>query len=259
MGYIRLRLIVEADELRDIGKLIWRNGTYEEFFDLDADPFESSNLLPVSNLGGDERTAYDGLVGAIEQIEQGVISQDASCPPTADGDCAMGFEKGSIDWKDQGGVGDRLKVKMQKGPALTQTDFGNPIDAGGTAYGLCVYDDADLLAAELNITRGGDLCHSGKECWKVVGGDPPDGKGYKYKDKDELSHGISKVTLQGGYAGKSQVKITGRGENLPDGVAAALLGTSSVTIQLRGSDATQCLSTTLADISKQGVDRFKAK
>ncbi|MDJ0847714.1 MAG: sulfatase-like hydrolase/transferase [Myxococcota bacterium] len=49
-------------------KLIWRDGVYEEFFDLDPaeDPFEQSNLLPVSNLSPQELAAYDALVLAME-------------------------------------------------------------------------------------------------------------------------------------------------------------------------------------------------
>ena len=49
-------------------KLIWRNGVYEEFFDLVADPFEADNLLPVSNLSSEEEAAYDALVEAMETI-----------------------------------------------------------------------------------------------------------------------------------------------------------------------------------------------
>jgi arylsulfatase A-like enzyme len=49
-------------------KLIWRDGVYEEFFDLDPaeDPFEQNNLLPVSNLSTEELAAYDALEAAME-------------------------------------------------------------------------------------------------------------------------------------------------------------------------------------------------
>ncbi len=50
-------------------KLIWRNGVYEEFFDLDFDAFEGANLLPVTNLAPDEALAYYALGAAMESRE----------------------------------------------------------------------------------------------------------------------------------------------------------------------------------------------
>jgi arylsulfatase A-like enzyme len=52
----------------DAYKLIWRNGAYEEFFDLAVDPFETDNLLPVSNLDPEELAAYENLVETMEAI-----------------------------------------------------------------------------------------------------------------------------------------------------------------------------------------------
>jgi arylsulfatase A-like enzyme len=50
----------------DTYKLISRDDVYEEFFNLDDDPWEKNNLLPVSNLTTEEQIAYDALVLAIE-------------------------------------------------------------------------------------------------------------------------------------------------------------------------------------------------
>jgi arylsulfatase A-like enzyme len=45
-------------------KLIWRDGTFEEFFNLNDDPWEQHNLLPLSHLSSGELIAYSNLVAA---------------------------------------------------------------------------------------------------------------------------------------------------------------------------------------------------
>ena len=59
-----------SDERRaarnDTYKLIWRNGSYEEFFDLAVDPWELNNLLPVSGLDPQQTLAYATLADAME-------------------------------------------------------------------------------------------------------------------------------------------------------------------------------------------------
>ncbi len=48
-------------------KLIWRDGTYEEFFDLEEDPFETVNLLD-GGLSTAQQTSFDNLVANVEQL-----------------------------------------------------------------------------------------------------------------------------------------------------------------------------------------------
>ena len=202
----------------------------------------------------EQRAAYDRLVQRIDGVpEEG----DAACPTRTDSSCTTGYLKSKIDWKVGGGLADRVVVTLTKGPALVQTDYGNPVPTDGTAYSACFYDDEDVLVAEMRVVRAGDLC-SGKECWKAAGGEAPDGKGYKFKDKLGTSTGLLKLQVFGGDAKKSKVKLNGRGYDLPDGVTEALMDSTSATIQLRGSDATQCLSATTDVIAKQESDRFKA-
>lgn len=235
-------------------KLIWRNDVFEEFYDLTTHPFEDGNLLPYEGLTEEQKAAYDVLAQQMDSVD---AEGQAACPTRADAGCTTGYLKAKLDWKEGGGLADKVVVKLTKGPALVQADFGNPLLAGGTAYSMCIYDDADVLVAEMRVPRAGDLC-SGKECWKSAGGDPPDGKGYKYKDKLATTSGVLKMQLQGGDVGKSKLKLVGRGFELPDGVTAALVASTSATVQLRGSDATQCLAATVAEIAKQEDDRFKA-
>jgi hypothetical protein len=188
-----------------------------------------------------------------------------SCPAVRDPGCATGFAKGSLFAKTGNAGRERLVVRMLQGPALAQTDLGNPLDAGqggtGTAYALCVYDDASALAVGLGVDRGGDLC-AGKPCWRPVGHAPNDprgpGKGYRYRDKDLTADGVLSLVYRGGDAGRSQVVVTGKGTSLPAGIPAALAAASSVTVQLRSSDGL-CLSIDLDEIQTQDSTTFKAK
>lgn len=183
-----------------------------------------------------------------------------ACPATVDGGCTTGFEKGGLLIKEDVAGKEKLVAKMVKGPALTQTAFGNPI-SGDTVYSLCIYDDAGNLAggidASVIIDRAGDTC-GGVPCWSAVGGDPPGGKGYKYLDAALASDGVLKILYKGGGAGKSKAIVKGKGPNLPDGIPAALLTSAFATVQLRANDGI-CLSVTVDDIKKQTAGAFKAK
>jgi hypothetical protein len=189
----------------------------------------------------------------------------AACPATVDAGCATGFVKGSLFAKASPAGRERLSVRMLQGPALTQTDLGNPLDAGqggtGTAYAVCVYDDASALAVELGVARAGALC-AGKPCWKPIGHAPNDprgpGKGYRYRDRDLTADGVLSLVYRGGDAGRSQVVVTGKGATLPAGIPAALATASSVTVQLRSSDGL-CLSIDLDEIQTQDATTFKAR
>jgi hypothetical protein len=180
-----------------------------------------------------------------------------ACPGAQDPACLDTFAKGMLLIKEAAGK-EALLAKLIGGPALTQTGLGNPLSGGGTAYAVCIYDGSGARVAELAVDRAGDTCGSAP-CWKALGGDPPGGKGYKYKDDALAADGVFQILYKGGLAGKSKALIKGRGAGLPDNVADALLASSSATVQLRGSDAAQCLSITVTDIKKQEADFFKAK
>ena len=179
------------------------------------------------------------------------------CPAAPDLGCLSSFTKGTLLVKEASGK-EKLLVKMVGGPALAQTDLGNPLSGGGTAYSVCIYDNAGALVGQLSVDRAGDTC-SGAACWKAIGGDPPAGKGYKYKDSALTAAGVSKIIYKGGVAGKSKALVKGSGGGLPNGATAALQTATTATVQLRGSDAPQCLSLTVTDIKKHDADFFKAK
>jgi hypothetical protein len=187
------------------------------------------------------------------------------CPPSADPGCQSGFGGGLLSVKANVPGKEKLIAKLLHGPALAQTDLGNPLDAAqggtGTAYALCVYAGTASLAGSVVVDRAGDVCE-GKPCWKTIGKAPNDpsgpGKGYKYKDGALAADGVLKLLYKGGAAGSSRALLIGKGPSLPTGLPAALQTASLVTVQLRSSDA-QCLSVSLDDISKQDASFFKAK
>lgn len=184
-----------------------------------------------------------------------------ACPLDADAGCLTGFEKANLLIKEDILGKEKLVAKMVKGPALAQTDLGDPLSGGGTAYSLCIYDDAGNLAGGIDssivVDRAGEECN-GHRCWKPIGKDPPDGKGYKYKDAALAADGVLKLLYKGGAAGKSKVIVTGKGPLLPHGIPAALQSTTFATVQLRSSDGI-CLSGAVDNIKKQQPTFFKAK
>lgn len=179
------------------------------------------------------------------------------CPPTIDGSCLTGFKKGFLLVKEKQSGKEKLVAKLISGPALEQTDMGNPLVPDGTIFSLCIYDNAGMLAGRIIVDRAGEEC-DGKPCWKKVGKEPPDGKGYKYKDKTATSDGVKKIIYKGGEQDKSKAVVIGKGGAIPAGIPAALQSSANVTLQLRASDG-QCLSVTVGDVKKNDPDFFKAK
>lgn len=191
------------------------------------------------------------------------------CPATPTLACATGFARAKLSIIDRPVGKERLIAKFVKGPAITQADLGDPTGADLTGYALCLYDEIGTRVASLAVSRANEICgvqfaQFPKPCWRSLGGSPPSGKGFAYKDVFAESAGISKITLKGGQAGKSKLLIKG-GNNVakgqtsfPGGMAAALTSATSVTMQMIGDNGA-CFGTVLGDITKQESDLFKAK
>ncbi len=176
--------------------------------------------------------------------------------------CETGFEAGLLMVKEKKPGKERIIAKFLKGPQLSQTDFGDPVSST-TEYSLCMYDQSGGLVGALEVDRAGEPCGSG-DCWKSLGKDPPDGKGYAYKDGDTNSDGVLVMKLKGGEAGRSKALIKAKNDAddgqvaMPTGIAAGLSGGSSATMQLHASDGV-CLSLELTDVVRDTGDQFKAK
>jgi hypothetical protein len=172
--------------------------------------------------------------------------------------CLNTWAKGSLLVKEDVAGKEKLMAKLLNGPALGQSDFGDPLMGGGTAYTVCVYDDADSLAGKLEVDRAGMQC-AGNDCWRPLGP-----LGYLYKDRDASADGTQSLKLLGGGAGKSKILLkaannSSKGQtSLPTGIAAALAGSTSATVQIHGSDAPKCFSATLGTVVKDTGIVFKA-
>jgi hypothetical protein len=183
-------------------------------------------------------------------------SDCAGCPSAPVAGCVDTFGQASLLLNDKKVDKEKLVAKWIKGPQLASSVFGDPV-GGQTAYTLCVYDGTNALVGTYTVDRAGDTCGT-DPCWKGLG-KPAGAKGFKYKDKARTSNGIQLVLLKSGDAGKSKVVVKGKGPNLPDGVAAALAGATSATIQLIGDDAPACLSATLTTVKDADGVKFKAQ
>ena len=172
-----------------------------------------------------------------------------ACPATPDPTCDA-FAQGALLVKETVPGKEQLSAQLKGGPALTQTDLGDPSTTRGTRYALCLYDDASQLVAELVVDRPGAPC-GGKPCWKGVGGAAPAGKGWTYKDGDAAESGVKSLSLKAGGAGKPTIVVKAQNDaahgatSLPTGVADALYSSGSVTLQLRTSNAVGCHAATL--------------
>lgn len=193
--------------------------------------------------------AYTASIDAIAVQLTGA----SPCPTTPAPGCVAPGAGGKsqlqirIDPDDLTGGKDKLKWKFKGGPALLQTDFGDPTTA--TNYALCIYDDG-ALEVTLDVPPSGTS-------WKPVGS-----KGYLYKDPGSAD-GVTGVKLLGGAAGKAKLQAKGRGANLPPLVPASPTrffdNLTSVVVQLHESDG-DCYETefTAADERKNDGTQFKA-
>jgi hypothetical protein len=183
-----------------------------------------------------------------------------TCPLTADS-CDASFAKGALKIAAKEGK-EKLAAKLSRGPARTQSELGNPLSPGGTTYDLCIYDDSSQLVGTVHVDRAGDDC-GGEPCWKPVGDPPPDGKGYVYVDETTVAGGAKSIKLTGGARSKAKVLAKNSGKknqlHLQADIAARLAGSTSATVQLRGSDLPGCIGVTLDEVIKNDLKGFRAK
>lgn len=183
----------------------------------------------------------------------------APCPASAASGCVDDFAAASLIVKERTPGKEKLIAKLKKGPALFAADFGDPLTPEGTAYATCLYDESDTLVGSMFVDRAGDADCADKECWRGLGP-----LGFQYKDKETSSDGILVLRLKGGPAGGSQILVKGKNNankgqvSLPGPLAPALLGSSSVTLQIHPDDGGSCFSTTLSTVVASEVDLFKA-
>ncbi len=170
-----------------------------------------------------------------------------------------GLVKSQLQLKDQdadgSGAKDKIQWKWLKGPALTQADFGDPVDPNGPDFKLCIYTGATpSLIVEMQVPSG-RTCGT-KACWKAIST-----KGYKYGDKTLSSDGVKKLLLKGDAAGKSKILIQGKDGSLPL-PSMPLDPNGPVIAQLSSSDPNApCYEETYtqANVIKNTSTQFKAR
>jgi cysteine-rich repeat protein/YVTN family beta-propeller protein len=190
-----------------------------------------------------------------------VCQLEIGCPASPDPACHEAG-KGLFFAKEPEQASRSFKIKLWDTPSLTQSDFGNPLGHGRTAYALCIYDHTNSLVEDLIVDLALENCRFpyGRlpPCWTAIGGQPPDGKGYRYRNfTGVFADGVSKMTLKGGAAGRSKALIKGF-YFVPVGLPAALQNATAVTVQFRSSDGA-CLSAELTEIKRQSSAVFRAK
>lgn len=174
------------------------------------------------------------------------------CPDLPDPTCLDGFGAGSLLVKETKVGREQVVAVLSKGPAVAQPDLGDPLGLDGPGWGLCLYDDEGELARELVVDRAGDTCGT-KPCWKSLGGAPPTGKGFSYKDKDAAASGVQSLLLKGGDEGRSVVKLKAsnnakKGQtSLPVGTADALASSAVVEMHVVNEEGA-CFGSTLDQI-----------
>jgi cysteine-rich repeat protein len=209
----------------------------------------------------------DGTEEGAEDCDDGNTEAGDGC----DADCLEGGASACAETPIQGCVDagkaslsvveskpgkEKLKLALKKLVApVAPGDLGDPV-AGATRYDVCLYREASELVAGLSVDRAGQSCGS-KPCWKAAGG------GFKYKDPSASASGVSKLSLKSGDAGKAALSLQAgnradRGQtSLPTGIAAALEGALSATVQVH-SDAPACFTASLATVKRAAPDRFQA-
>jgi len=181
-----------------------------------------------------------------------------SCEATPVGGC-LGPSKGILLVNEKVPGREKLKAVLKKlKPDVDQGQFGDPI-TGHTSYNLCIYDDADALAGEMQVARAQDDCGTPpRPCWKAISD-----TGYTYKDRDTAADGILTIIAKAGYAGRGKVIVSGNNNasqgqtSLPAGIATALLNNTKATVQVVTSDA-DCFGVTTTDVKKADGLMFKA-
>ena len=109
-----------------------------------------------------------------------------------------------------------IKWQWTRGPAIAAADLGDPVSDG--SYNLCLYPNlpgAGALGAEVLLPPGAPWVSRGE-------------KGYSYRDLAGTVRGLTDVRVSTGDAGRTKLKVRGRGANLPSGTLPA----TSYTVQL---------------------------
>ncbi len=177
------------------------------------------------------------------------------CPQSPATECtSAGLAR--LDMKEKRPGNEKIKLRWRRLlDATTRTGFGDPV-FGATAVAICVYDDVDVLVADLVVSRAGEGCPN-VPCWKA-----PGTQRYDYRDKHKAADGISRVAYKAGDAGKGKALANGsndRGKTaLPAGMVARLTGSTAPTVQMLTTDGF-CATATMNEVVTDEPTRYRAQ
>jgi hypothetical protein len=147
---------------------------------------------------------------------------------------------------------DQLKWAWNRGGGTSVAAFQDPV-SGASNYEVCVYDGSGH-AQPLTASRilPGGTC-AGRPCWKPAGV-----AGFVYANHLGTPQGIVAMKLRAGLSTRAQVKVAGKGANLPTPAPPLTL---PVTVQLLISDGTnaECWQSTFTTAPANAAGKFKAK
>jgi hypothetical protein len=177
---------------------------------------------------------------------------------TAPNPSCLAVAKAQLQVNEKKAGKEQLKLQWKKIATPTlRTEFGDPV-AGTTIAVACVFDDAGTLVAERIVDRAAQLCGT-KACWKNTGK-----QGLQYQDKLGTEDGIVKLQFGGGAATKGKAAAQGKNNaskginSLPTGLAAALAGNTTPTIQLVTSNGF-CVGAMMNKVGKDAGGLYKAQ
>jgi cysteine-rich repeat protein len=242
------------------GIQMWRDVSGGDGIQVAFDGFEIE--APDGSVCGDgaedgAEECDDGNTAAGDGCDADCLEETGSLCAAAPIDGCVDAGKASLSVVESKPGKEKLKLALKKlGAAVPLADLGDPV-AGATRYDVCIYREGNTLAGELSVDRAGESCGS-KPCWKAAGA-----AGFKYKDAAAAASGVTKLVLKSGDADKGAVSLsaanrTDRGQDaLPKGIAAALEGALSATVQVH-TDVPSCFEAQLGNPKQADPDRFKA-
>ncbi len=211
--------------------------TEVEEFTAPANP-SCAVMLDFDNDGDIDLALTDEIADVVvlhENVGVGGPAPTPACAPTPE-PCRTPTLSGKAQLQLQDRMPDdkdRLSWKWSAGAATSKSEYGDPLTTDG--YDLCIYDDGALVASQ--TAPAGGLC-SNKACWVSKT------KSFDYKDKQFTPSGLEKMSLKEGVAGKAQIQVKGRGDNL--GLPALGPLTGPIDVQLRRRDGGICFGSTFS-------------
>jgi cysteine-rich repeat protein len=196
--------------------------------------------------------------GNIEERDgcDGACGIEPACPDERVGACVEPI-RASLRIDERRPGGEKVVARMHGfDDATTQLDFGDPV-GGNSRHSLCVYSGSALVLGLL--AEPGETCGAKqKPCWRAKGR-----KGWSYRDPRGETTGVRKIDAWSGKLGKGGLQVRARNdrakgqEHLPVGAAAALVGSSTVHLQLRTREG-RCYETQLETIEASEAELFEA-